>query len=238
MKFVNRFCLSILVLVISTTISSAQFKFGSDIYSRYIWRGVDYGNAPSFQPAITYSAGGFSVGTWAAYSIGTSKIDTLTGSVSVFAEHDLWASYALTTASGTFSLLYTDYFYPSSGLKYFNFNSTTGSHVLEIGGSYAGIESFPITIAAYYNFYNDVDNSVYIQASYPFTIEAGTLTLFAAGTPAKSAWYVTTDAAIINAGITLSKSIKITDSFSLPVNASYILNPHIEQSYLVFGVSL
>ncbi len=216
----------------------AQFKFGSDIYSRYIWRGVDYGNAPSFQPAISYTTGGFSVGTWAAYSIGTNSTDLATGSASVFAEHDLWASYSLSTGSGTFTLYYTDYFYPSSGLKYFNFHPTTGSHVLEAGAGYTAPESFPITVAAYYNFHNDADNSVYFQVSYPFTVEGGSVTVFAAGTPAQSTWYVATKAAVINAGVTLTRSVTITESFSLPVTASYILNPHLEQSYLIFGFGL
>jgi hypothetical protein len=229
---------SLLLLLLLTSAATAQFKFGGDLYSRYIWRGVDYGNAPSFQPAVTYTAGGLSIGTWAAYSIGSSKVDTATGAATVFAEHDLWASYSIPTESGTFALLYTDYYYPSAGLKYFDFKGTGGAHVLEVGGSYTGMESFPITIAAYYNFHNDVDNSIYVQASYPFTIEAGTLTAFVAGTPAKSAWYVSTDAAIINAGITLTKTVKVSETFSLPVTASYILNPHVEQSYLILGVSL
>jgi hypothetical protein len=230
---------ALFVLVLSAvTIGEAQFKFGSDIYSRYIWRGVDYGNAPSFQPAISYAAGGFSVGTWAAYSIGASRTDLATGSQSVFAEHDLWASYGLHTELGTFSMLYTDYFYPSTGLKYFNFNGKTGSHVLELGASYTGMESLPISASVYYNFHNDADKSVYVQFSYPFTIESGTVTVFAAGTPAKSVWYLATEAALINAGLTLSKTVMVTESFPLPVNASYILNPHLEQSYLIFGISL
>ncbi|NUN70550.1 MAG: hypothetical protein HUU02_12640 [Bacteroidetes bacterium] len=228
--------LSILLLGCAT--AEAQFKFGGDIYSRYIWRGVDYGNAPSFQPAVTYTAGGFSVGTWAAYSIGSSRTDTVTGAATVFAEHDLWASYGLVTDAGTFTLLYTDYYYPSAGLKYFDFKGTGGAHVLELGAGYTGTESFPVSVTAYYNFHNDADKSVYIQASYPFTIEAGTLTAFVAGTPAKSAWYVSTDAAIINAGITLTRTVKLSETFSLPLTASYILNPHVEQSYLILGISL
>lgn len=235
MKYITRSAFIVLFLV---SAAAAQFKFGGDIYSRYIWRGVDYGNAPSFQPAVTYTAGGFSAGTWAAYSIGSSRTDTVTGAATVFAEHDLWASYGLTTDAGTFTLLYTDYYYPSAGLKYFDFNGTGGAHVLEIGASYAGAESFPLTIAAFYNFHNDVDNSVYVQASYPFTIEAGTLTAFVAGTPAKSTWYVATDAAVINAGITLTRTVKVSETFSLPVTASYIINPHVEQSHLILGISL
>lgn len=229
--------ITVLIIALSA-ITLGQFKFGSDIYSRYIWRGVDYGNAPSFQPAVSYTTGSFSIGSWAAYSIGSSGTDPVTGSAKVFAEHDVWASYARSTESGTFALLYTDYFYPSAGLKYFNFKDGGGAHVLEIGASYSGTELFPISIAAHYNFHNDVDNSIYIQASYPCTTEAGTLTLFAAGTPSKSAWYVTSEAALINVGLTLTRTIKFSEAFSLPVSASFIINPHIEQTYLIFGFSL
>jgi hypothetical protein len=215
---------------------SAAVKFGADVMSRYVWRGVDYGNAPSIQPSISYTAGALSVGTWGAYSLGSFGTDS-SGNAKVFAEHDLWASYGISSSAGTFSILFTGYFYPSNGLKYFNFNSTGGSHVLEAGLSYTGLESFPVTAAVYYNFHNDVDHSAYVQVSYGLTAETYGLTLFAGATPAKSSWYVTTDAAFINVGLTLTKSIKMTDAFSLPVSATYAVNPHIEQSYLIFGMS-
>lgn len=233
MKHIHRFSFSLLLfLIIGTTFSQAQFKFGSDIYSRYIWRGVDYGNAPSFQPGISYTISGFSVGTWAAYSVGESAPG------SVFAEHDLWASYGLETDFATISLYYTDYFYPSAGLKYFDFKDG-GSHVLEAGLGYVGRESFPISVTVYANFFNDVDNSIYVYAGYPFAVdETTTLTVFAGATPTKSAWYAATDAALINIGFTASKAIKFSETFSLPVSASFIVNPHIEQSYLIFGFSL
>lgn len=213
--------------------AAAEVKFGVDVMSRYIWRGVDYGNAPSFQPAITLTFGGFSLGTWAAYSFASNA------QTPAFAEHDLWAGYTLSTPVGGFSLFYTDYFYPSAGLPYFNFSSNGGAHVLEGGVGYAGPESVPLTFSVYMNFHNDPDNSVYIYAAYPFSIEEYTLTLFAGATPTTSAWYVTTEkAGLINAGITLSRTIKITESFSLPITASYMMNTVLEQSYLVVGVSL
>jgi hypothetical protein len=214
-----------------------QSKFGVDIYSRYIWRGLDYGNAPSLQPSITFTAGGLSVGTWAAYSMGASSVDSQ-GTGKVFAEHDLWASYGISTDAGTFSLFYTDYFYPSAGLKYFDFNGTNGAHVLEIGVGFTGTEKLPVTITAYYNFHNDADHSVYIQGSYLFSCESFSANLFVAVTPAKSVWYGTSKADIINAGVTVSKSIMMTDKFSLPLTVSYIINPDIEQTYLIVGITL
>ncbi len=221
---------------ISTSVNT-QVKFGVDLYSRYIWRGLDYGNAPSFQPALSYTIGGFSIGTWAAYSVGVFTVDS-SGVGKIFAEHDLWASYAISTDAGTFSLFYTDYFYPSAGLKYFDFNKTGGAHVLEFGAGFTGNDKLPLMINAYYNFYNDPDHSVYLQFCYVYSGESYSANVFAAFTPAKSVWYGTTKADLVNVGVTVSKSIVITDKFSLPLTISYIINPHIEQTYLIVGITL
>jgi hypothetical protein len=43
---------------------------------------------------------------------------------------------------------------------------------------------------------------------------------------------------ISNIGIGTSKEIKITDSFSLPISGSIILNPSSEQLFVVVGISL
>jgi hypothetical protein len=43
---------------------------------------------------------------------------------------------------------------------------------------------------------------------------------------------------VINLGITASREIRITETFSLPVSASLITNPQAENIFLVFGISL
>ncbi len=43
---------------------------------------------------------------------------------------------------------------------------------------------------------------------------------------------------VVNFGATVHKEIKFTDSFSLPVQASFITNPQAENMFLVFGISL
>jgi hypothetical protein len=52
-------------------------------------------------------------------------------------------------------------------------------------------------------------------------------------------WH-TSDAeiAVCNLGIGTSKTIKITDSFSIPVTGQVVLNPEKEQLYMVVGFSL
>ena len=223
--------LLIITIVLLSTISSfAQLKFGADIYSRYIWRGINLGgDSPSFQPSLAYTVGGFTIGAWGAYSF--------PGAGSTYSENDIYASYTINTeTSGSFSFLYTDYYIPSLGIP-FGYYQKGGAHTLEGGLSYGGPETFPVSISAFYNIHNDPDNSAYIQVGYPFTIGDATLSLAAGFVPSKSAYYLTSKGNIINLSITAAKSIPITDKFALPINVSYINNPSLDISYLAFGVS-
>ena len=221
----------ILMLVLLTGISSfAQVKFGSDIYSRYVWRGLDLGDAPAFQPSFSFAIGGFSIGAWGSYAFPTS--------LKTYAENDLYASYAFSTEGvGSFTLLFTDYYFPSSGIKFSDFEKNGGAHTMEAGVIYSGPENFPISLSAYLNVHNDPDNSSYIQVGYPITVNDATVTLAAGFVPSKSTYYLTNKGTIINLSITAAKSIAITDKFSIPINVSYIANPALDVTYLVFGAS-
>jgi hypothetical protein len=218
-----------LIILFSSTSFFAQLKLGADIYSRYIWRGLKAGgDSPSLQPSLSYSTGGFTAGLWGAYSY--------PGDSAVYSEIDMYLSYSLCTEhSGSFGLVATDYYIPSLSIPFGYYQDNGGAHVIEGGLTYSGPEIFPIFISGYLNFYNDPDNSVYIQAGYPFTIEDATLSLAAAFVPAKSAYYLTDKAAFINLSITAAKTIPITDKFEIPINVAYIINPNQDVGYLVLG---
>jgi hypothetical protein len=227
----SKILFTILLLPLLFTNSFAQVDFGADIYSRYIWRGVDYGNSPSFQPSLSYSYSGITFGTWGAYSF--------EGEGDAFSEHDLFIQYIHSTESGNYGIIFTDYYYPGAGLQFFNYKgSGNGAHVLEAGLTYFGPDVFPITFAGFYNFHNDPQKSAYFQTGYPVETDAVLLNFFAGASLGKSSWYGTDNAAFINVGITASKSLKFSDEYSLPVYASYIINPDLEQSYLIFGFHL
>ena len=234
MKALLKFLLtvtSLIIIICSSSFPQATVSVGADIYSRYNWRGLDFGDSPSFQPTLSFSAGGFTIGAWGAYNF-------FSGTNPAYSENDLFASYSIATpSSGSFSILYTDYYYPSSGLSFFKYD-INGSHVLEAGLGYSGPESFPIQLTGYYNFKNDPDKSAYIQVGYPANVGEVSLSFFAGFTTASSAWYATTNAGLINLGIAATKNVIITDNFSLPVHVSYILNPYLEQSFLIAGISL
>lgn len=217
----------ILTLILLTTSISAQTSVsgGADFVSRYLWRGLDFGNTFSIQPSVALTAGDFEVGFWGSYPF----TNTAAGNE----EMDLYLGYSL----GNFSVLLTDYYFPNSGAKYGNYDDP-GGHTLEVGLSYGGSESFPISVTAFMNVYNDDDNSVYFELGYSTEVSDVAVDLFVGGTPGgDGAFYGTENFNLINIGVTASKDVKITEDFSLPVFSSYILNPNTEIAYLVFGVS-
>jgi hypothetical protein len=226
--------LVLFIIMFSCIYSFAQLKFGADVYSRYNWRGLDFGNSPAIQPSITYSVGGLSLGAWGSYSYPTDS--------TTYAENDLWISYSLETeTAGTFSVLCTDYYIPSYGIPFGYFKPKNGddaAHTIEGGLSYNGPEVFPITLSLYTNLSNDSDNSSYIQVGYPFSVDDATITLAAGFVPTQSAYYGTEKASLINLSITAAKPIQITDKFEIPINVSYIANPALDVTYLVFGASI
>ncbi|MCB0731056.1 MAG: hypothetical protein KDC88_08490 [Ignavibacteriae bacterium] len=221
----------IFILLVALTFSTEMFSQtsvsgGADFVSRYVWRGIDFGNSFSVQPSLSVSNGGFEAGFWGSYPFVNDNMGA--------EEMDLYLGYSISD----FSVLVTDYYFPTSGGKYGNYKDP-GSHTIEIGLSYGGSDSFPISLAAYMNVYNDEDNTVYFEVGYSTEIQEVGFDLFVGGTPGgDGAYYGTTEFNLINIGITASKEISITDDFSLPIFSSYVLNPNLEIGHLIFGLSL
>lgn len=220
---------TIMITAVVTMSGYAQeLSLGADLVSRYVWRGTDFGSSASVQPGLSVAFGSLEIGTWASYSLVNSMSE----------EHDFYISYGISDIT----LAVTDYYYPSvffaadQNYGFFNFDDDgNGAHVVEVSAAYSS-EGFPLSLLVAYNVYNDVDDSFYAEASYA----AGIFDIFLGLTTGSSAWYgVAGDGiAVINAGITASKDIPITESFTLPLFGQVILNAETERSFFVIGVSL
>lgn len=212
--------------VLPLTVSAQSFSIGSDLMSRYVWRGTDFGESLSIQPTLEFSSGGLAIGTWASYSIAADG--------SGANEHDIYLSYT----AGAFSFGVTDYYFPGpGGVGFFDFSDEgDGAHWIEPFISFAPSESFSLWASVFA--YNDPDNSIYIEGSYAFEVDDVSLGLTAGLVPSESAFYGNSDFALVNVGLSASKEVPITDQFSLPVSVSYIINPDSERTFLVFGISL
>ncbi|MCF8361466.1 MAG: hypothetical protein K9G70_02460 [Prolixibacteraceae bacterium] len=215
MKNVNALLVLVLIFVGSVT-ANAQWSTGADLYSSYVWRGVQYGG-PSVQPYVDYTKGGFSVGAW-----GSAGFD---GTM----EMDLYASYGFDFG---LSIGATDYYYP--GTEYFDLSDSTGAHGFELN---LGYELEGLSLSANYMLNEaggagTVGGDMYFELGYSFE----SLDLFVG---AGDGWHTPDgEFGVVNVGIGTSKEIPITEKFSLPVSGSVILNPTTEQFFIVVGISL
>ena len=226
----KRFLLLLLACTLFRVDSFGQLSVTTDIKSRYIWRGIDMGDSPNFQPGLTYKHGNLNLGVCGAYSFA--------GTGSVYAENDFWLVYDVPLSNGTVSFLCTDLFFPSAGRKFFNLKGDgTGAHTLEIGLQYVGPVQIPMAIRLYADAYNDPENSSYVEIAYPFTVDGISVISFLGFAGRQSVIYRTNGIGITNFGLTATKIVVVTESFTVPVSTSFIVNPSLEQSYVVFGVS-
>ncbi|MBP8793751.1 MAG: hypothetical protein KBE41_00275 [Lutibacter sp.] len=233
MKTIKKVVLGFIAVFSLTTMNAqdSSLDLGLDVQSRYVWRGIQLGNnSASLQPYLEYSTGKFAFGGWAAYS---------TGGDVAGQEADLYATYNVTD---NFSLTLTDYYFPAekNDGNYFKYNG----HMLELA---AGVTAgdFGFTLATNIAGNADLDGSgdqsysTYLEVSYGKTIGDTDFGIFAGGVFMDDAgYYLTTGSGLINLGVSAAKEIKITDSFSLPVNAVLIVNPDAENVFLTVGFSL
>ncbi len=203
------------VICFSNSAKAQELSVGADVTSSYVWRGTKFSGL-SIQPTIDFTAGGFSIGTW-----GSAGLDG-------FLEMDLYTKY---TFGFGLSLGLTDYYFPGS--DYFDFSKANGAHGFELN---LGYEIGGLSVSANYML-NEAGGAAtaggdkYFELGYAFE----KFSIFAG---AGDGWH-TLDGkfGLVNVGLSTSKEIKISDSFTLPLSGSLILNPTTQQYYIVASVS-
>lgn len=216
----------------SSSEDSLSFSFNADFVSRYLWRGLLYSPNPNIQPYASLSYKGFTLGAWASYGISTT-----------YAETDLYLSYS----AGPLTFYVSDYYVFSDdslgNYNYFKCKKSETLHALEGSITYTGPESFPISLTAGTFFAGlddndgdgDNDYSTYLEVAYKANISQIPLKLFVGGTPQKGLY--SDKANIVNIGVSTNKTLKISNSFELPVFASLSVNPYSEDMFFVFGIT-
>lgn len=213
---------------------SLKLNASADICSRYIWRGLDYGSAPSVQPTLSLIKKNFEIGYWGAIS-----------TLGTYNEADLYVKYSIKS----FYLTVTDYFFPVNSIpstkteRYFNYEDKTTGHIFEGLIGWKGSEKFPLYIFAGTSFYGaDKDTSgnnrysTYAEAGYSFKLKNNGLDAFIGFTPFEGLYG--NDIGVVNIGLAGSKKIKITENFDLPAKVTLVVNPQTENIHLVFGITL
>lgn len=226
----------------------SPISLGADVVSRYIWRGINLGGAsPHVQPylSVGLADGMLEIGAWGSHSIGANSGGN---------EADL---YLTVTPVDFVSLTVTDYYFPAdagfSRDTYFNYTDSTTGHTLEgmVCFDFSAISSLPLSLTYAMNFYGadgtdeNGDNYLakYLELAYSGDVKGVGLDAFlgvALDDPAEEkgaiGWYGNS-MGVINLGVSASKEIKITDSYSLPISSTVIFNPEAEIFHMVFGIS-
>jgi hypothetical protein len=209
----------------SDTLHTITTSGNVDLMSRYIWRGQEYGQAPSIQPGLSATWKDFTLGAWGAYKFtgaGTQETD-----------------FYLSKEIGPLTFAIWDYwsFYDTTSTDFFNYEREATSHLLETQVLLSGGETLPFNLLGSYFFYGaDSTKSIYLELQYQHSYGPTDILLFTGFQPQGS--YYAPKAAFVNIGFTLAKEIAVTDRWSLPINISLIANPYCKSVYLVAGITL
>jgi len=225
--------------------TSSNFKVTADLVSSYVWRGslATSNPTPNFQPTLAFLKGNFEIGAWGSTDF--------TGS---YKEIDTYVTYTIEHIK----LLLTDYDWNLNHSDYFNYKNDETGHMFEGTVGFTGTKEFPISVTwntMFYGFDKKSDDSTkqafstYIELGYT----KGVASLFFGFTPWSGFYnnYGTTNFdpaarkksfSVVNIGASVTKALKITDSFSLPLKATIVINPSASYSrndlvHLVFGIT-
>lgn len=209
----------------------SPFSASLELSTKYMWRGIEYGTAPTVFPMIGYNTHGFNAFAMGAYAIDGSH-----------QEVDLGVSY---TAS-EFTIGVSDYYYPSSvGEKddYFKLSNRETGHWVEAYAIWAGTQvPLWVTVSTYiFGADKNADGkqmySSYAEVGYTHSFNDDNKIALCVGANLNKGFYTNNESGfnVININAKYSTAFKF-GSYKLPVSASYVLNPYMNKSYFTMSL--
>lgn len=211
--------------------SHAQLTINASLQSRYIWRGIECGDSPTFFPALSYTNGNLSAGVVGTYGFW--------GGAGTYTENDFWCEYRIPLNSGTIALQCTDLYFPYLGKKFFNFNDHgNGAHTVEVGLQFNGPSSFPLIGRIYRNIYNDPDFSSYSEVEYQWDTNSILMSSTLGVVLSRSMVYGTEKPSLFFLSLKATRSISLLNQETILLSASWIVNLYHERSYIIVSLGL
>ena len=206
-----------------------QATLSADFVSQYIWRGMELGQV-SMQPTLGLEWKGLSLKAFG--NVGLNRREDPK-------EIDLTASYT----TGGLTLGVVDYWCNSPDERYFYYAAHGTSHLFEAFAVY----DFGVLSASWQTIFagNDGENkegkqaySSYLEVSAPFKLATCDWTASIGLVPYYTTYYETTGFAVTNISLQVTKPLKITENFTLPVFTQIAANPRTQKAYMIFGFTL
>lgn len=228
------FLLSVQAMNAQENEKKSPFSGSVELTTKYLWRGQEYGEAPTFFPTLNFSTGGLSIYATGAYTFDNS-----------WREADLGISYTVSD----FTIGVVDYYYPTVvGVndELFNFKNKETGHLLEGCLTYAP-SSLPFSILVSTFFYGadkkengDQAWSTYAELGYHHSFTEDDEFSVALGASLNKSLYnnFETGFSIVNIALKYQREIYAAKSFSIPASVQYVINPQKEKNYISFSLGL
>lgn len=239
----NKFCILIVCLLAYADVMLANdstkvvspFSASLELTTKYMWRGIEYGTAPTVFPMIGYCYKDFNAFAMGGYAVNGSH-----------QEVDLGVSYT----ANEFSFGVSDYYYPSAvGEKdgYFKLSNRNTGHWVEAYASWNG-KKIPLWVTvSTYVFGADKNEdgkqmySAYAEVGYTHSFNDNNSLSLCVGANLNKSFYTEYQSGfnVVNINAKYRTAFKF-GKFHLPVSAGYILNPYKNKSFftmsLCFGI--
>lgn len=220
-----------------------------ELVSLYNFRGIDYGNSPALQPYLSMGYGDFDFFIWGSQALIAREENE--GKTVPFNEIDWGVKYHISTPIGKFSPGFTLYYCPFENKKFFDLRGVKdgvaqGSQTMNFLLDYYLSDDIPVKFVLDYNFFNNPQNPLYMGLSYlvvnnaDYVIEPFVGVAKGTGPGGITDMYSTSQNqfTFVNAGVNLTKNLKITNDFTMPISTTLAVQPHTEKVWFVFKLAI
>ncbi len=216
---------------LSVSRADSPLSLSLELSTKYMWRGIEYGDAPTTFAILSYERGGFSAYAEGVYAVNGSH-----------SEVDLGVGYAYKD----WFIGLADYYYPSSvgeKDKYFRLSSRDTGHYVEAYTTFSP-QRVPLWLTlSCYVFGADKRQdgsqaySSYAEVGYTYRFRHDNNLSLAVGASLNRGFYTDYKPGLKVVNITLKYVTAFRlGTFRLPVSASYVLNPYREKSFFTLSL--
>lgn len=213
-----------------TDVKSKFVSYQFSLTTQHVWRGLTSGKTPCIESTLEFNfTPHFKFGLW-----GTTTLDDS------YREIDMYFTYH----KPRFSLTIYDYYSPADSRfrwnEFFDYKTHSTQHFIDIIAVYR-LRNIPLQITAATifhgnDYYEDGKQaySSYFELDYAFPFEFITPHVFLGVNPTGNFYH--DKFSVINLGVMATKPLKITDTYSIPIQAKLSGNPAAKAIY--FNVSM
>ena len=237
MKFVNTFLFFIIVISVSAEtidkpLHKSNFTLSTELNMKYVWRGLEYSDAPVVFGTLSYDYKGFNAFVMGGYATNGKH-----------SEVDLGLSYS--NKYFTFGL--SDYYYPSvSGEEdqYIKLNSHETGHSVECYLTLTPLQKVPVwmTLSTYVfgadkKLNGNQAYSSYVELGYTHSFDDNNSLSLLVGANLNKSFYTQYEDGFNVSNITAKYMTGISfGNFRLPISGSFIYNPYIDKSFFSLSI--